>query len=133
LISELRARRSRGRQPDAVGHGVWKRLHDDCATAARRSPTLGDLMPAARALAEQGQRRWPSETLDVPAGAAPRAHYERLRAVQRAFSDVVYRTRLAAMNGGDARQERLRASAIVEVHRLLDDVTGRDPALDDQA
>jgi hypothetical protein len=101
-----------------LGPGLWRRLYDDCATAARQAPVLDALLAAAYSMAEQGQRRWPSASLDVPSDPAGLAHYQRLRQVRRCFSDVAYRERLAAVTADD-QQAALLARARDEATALL--------------
>lgn len=93
-------------------------MYDDCATAARRAPVLDDLLVAVHTMAEQGQRRWPSDSLDVPSDPAGLAFYQRLRQVRRCFSDVAYRDRLAATTA-DRQQEVLLARALQQAAALL--------------
>ena len=109
----------RQRAPDPLGTGLWRRLHDDCATAARRAPDLSALMDQVRARAEDGQSRWPSDGLDVPADEEGRAHYAMLRDVQRAFGEVAYRTRLTAVPGSMPSQDAMIADALARARGLL--------------
>lgn len=111
--------RRRRRAPDPLGTGLWRRLHDDCVTASRRAPELSALVEKVRAYAEEGQRRWPSDSLDVPADEAGRAHYAVLRDVQRAFREVAYRTRLTAVPGSVPAQDVLVADALAHARTLL--------------
>lgn len=108
-------------EPDPLGTGLWHRTYDDCVTAARRAPVLNDLLPRVWTMAESGQQRWPSESLDVPADDAGLRHYRRLREVQRAFREVAYRTRLAPMETGAAhvRQGDLAREAMDDAVRAL--------------
>ncbi len=77
-------------------------------------------MHRVRARAEEGQRRWPSDSLDVPADMEGRAHYVALRDVERAFRDVAYRTRLAAVPGSAPSQDALIADALARARALVD-------------
>ena len=77
-------------------------------------------MHQVRARAEEGQRRWPSVGLDVPADADGHAHYAALRDVERAFRDVAYRTRLASVPGSTPSQDALLADALTRARALLD-------------
>lgn len=77
-------------------------------------------MDQVRARAEDGQRRWPSDSLDVPAAEAGRAHYAVLRDVQRAFREVAYRTRLTAVPGAMPAQDALVADALSHARSLLE-------------
>jgi len=104
---------------DPLGSGLWRRLHDDCATATRQSNELAALLPTMQALAATAQTRWPSVCLDVPSDADGRAVYERLSRVQRAFREVAYRARLASSGAPAVDQHRLRLSALEEAGRLL--------------
>lgn len=125
-------------EPDPLGTGLWRRAYDDCATAARHAPVLDDLLPQVRAMAETGQAQWPSDTLDVPAAADGRRHYQRLRDVQRCFREVAYRTRVGSVDaetsgpgtsgtftsgigtsGAAGRQVALGQAALDEACRLL--------------
>jgi hypothetical protein len=108
----------RRRDPDPLGDGLWRRLYDDCATAARRAPVLADMLPRVRALAEEGQARWPADGLDVPSTDAGRAHYLRLRDVRRAFADVAYRMRLAEVPGEVPSQDRHLRDALHRARTL---------------
>jgi len=111
----------RERRLDPLGDGLWHRLYDDCATAARRAPVLLDLLPRVRALAETAQSEWPSDGLDVPPSADGQALHGRLREVRRAFVDVAYRQRLAEVPGAVPAQERYLAEALDRARRALDD------------
>jgi hypothetical protein len=77
-------------------------------------------MDDVRARAEEGQRRWPSDSLDVPADEGGRAHYAVLRDVERAFREVAYRTRLTAVPGSMPSQDALVTDALARAHSLLD-------------
>ena len=61
----MRARGPRAQQPDPVGNGLWRRVHDDCVTAARRAPTL-------TALLRSHVTSVPFENLDVASGIGVR-------------------------------------------------------------
>lgn len=111
----------RERRSDPLGEGLWHRLYDDCATAARRAPVLLDLLPRVRALAETAQAEWPSDGLDVPPSPDGQACYRRLREVRRAFVDVAYRQRLAGVPGAVPAQEPYLAEALDRARRALDD------------
>lgn len=113
--------RRRRSAPDPLGSGLWRRLYDDCATAARRAPSLQTLLPQVYSHAEQGQRRWPSASLDVPADSAGRTHYAMLREVDQSFREVAYRSRLAALDDGTDTQRRLRDEALQRAWSLLTD------------
>jgi hypothetical protein len=97
---------------DALGRGLWRRAYDDCAGAAAGDPDLAELLPAVRSLAEQAQRTWPSDSLDVPADPAGRAAHDRLRALRRAIKEAAYRSRLLALGQGGEHQQRLREDAV---------------------
>ena len=93
-------------------------------SAVTRRPEPGEattaaLMDQVRARAEDGQHRWPSDGLDVPADAEGRAHYAVLRDVQRVFREVAYRTRLDAVPGSTPPQDALIADAMARAHVLL--------------
>jgi hypothetical protein len=77
-------------------------------------------MHQVRVRAEEGQRRWPSDSLDVPADGEGLAHYASLRDVERAFREVAYRTRLAAVPGSMPSQDALVTEALEQAHALLD-------------
>jgi hypothetical protein len=104
-----------------LGSGLWRRLYDDCATAARRATSLQPLLPQVYALAEAGQQRWPSAGLDVPADSAGRAHYAVLREVDQSFREVAYRSRLAAVSERTDTQRRLGDEALQRARSLLTD------------
>jgi hypothetical protein len=93
-------------------------VHDDSVTAARRAPELHALLPELRSLAELGQERWPTDTLDVPADPAGRAHYQRLRDAQQALRDVAYRRRLAEVDPAP-RHDALAARAFRDATESL--------------
>lgn len=111
----------RERRADPLGDGLWRRLYDDCAGAARTAPVLVELLPRVYALAESAQVQWPSNGLDVPASADGQARHRRLREVRRAFVDVAYRQRLAGVPGAVPAQERHLAEALDRARRALED------------
>lgn len=87
---------------------------------------LDPLLPAVRSIAEAGQRRWPSHSLDVPSDASGREAYERLRRVEQSFRESAYRNRLAAVAtcpDDRQRQQTLSQGAVADaVRRLQPDV-----------
>lgn len=111
----------RERRPDPLGDGLWHRLYDDCATAARRAPVLLELLPTVRALAEAAQAEWPTDGLDVPPSPDGQASHRRLREVRRAFVDVAYRHQLADVSGAVPAQERHLAEALDRARRAVAD------------
>jgi hypothetical protein len=109
----------RRRAEDPLGTGLWKRLHDDCATAVRDTAEHDELLPLVRAWCEQAQRRWPSSGLDVPADPDGLAAFARLQAVRRMLREAAYRDRLDAGGQGGADQARLREAAVRTARELL--------------
>lgn len=109
----------RERPPDPLGSGLWRRLYDDCVTAARHAEALTPLMGHVREMAEQGEHRWPSDSLDVPADPDGRAYYLRLRDVQRACAEAAYRSRLSSVTGVAAGQDVLLDDALRRARSLL--------------
>lgn len=99
-------------EPDPLGTGLWRRGYADCVTAARAAPVLEPLLTDVRSLAESGQSQWPSESLDVPADSHGRAAYQQLRAVQQAFREAAYRTRMASV--ATCADDRLRQHALAQ-------------------
>lgn len=111
-------------EPDPLGTGLWRRVYADCATAARAAPALDPLLPRVRSLAQAAHSRWPSDSLDVPSDRDARAAYDRLHAVQQAFREAAYRSRMAAVDtcpDGRRRQQGLSQGAVAEAVRRLDD------------
>lgn len=111
-------------EPDPLGTGLWRRCYADCATAARAAPALDPLLPQVHALAQAGQERWPSDSLDVPSSRDGRAAYDRLRAVQQAFREAAYRSRSAAVEtcpDDRRRQRELSQASVAEAIRRLGD------------
>jgi hypothetical protein len=83
---------------------LWARSYADCASIARRRPELEALLPAVRALTDEAQARWPTDTLDIPAEAEARVAQRRLADLRKAFAEAEYRARLLQVDPSDSAQ-----------------------------
>jgi uncharacterized protein (DUF1786 family) len=124
LAARLGGGRGRRGVEATLGRGLWRRLHDDCSTALRDASERAELMPAVRALAQDAQQRWPSDSLDVPADPAGRSAYVRLADVRRALREAAYRERLLAAGEAVPAQQQLRARALETARTLVAEPDG---------